>query len=143
MTRVQTYLNFAGEAEQAFELYRSVFGGELSSAVRFGDMPIEGLDIPDEDRDKMMHIALPISEHDVLMASDTLPGLGQELVRGNSVHVSLHPESRQEADRLFEALSEGGEVEMPIDDQVWGDYYGACTDRFGIHWMVNCSPEQT
>ena len=140
MTRLHSYLNFAGNAEEAFEFYRSVFGGEFSSAVRFRDMPMEGVDIPEQDQDKMMHIALPIGADDILMASDTLRSLGQELVPGNNVYISVHPDSKEEADRIFGALSEGADVEMPIADQVWGDYYGALKDKFGVKWMVNYSP---
>ena len=140
MTRVHSYLNFAGNAEEAFEFYRSVFGGEFSSLVRFGDMPIEGVEIPDEDRGKIMHVSLPLGEDDILMASDTLPSLGQELRPGNNVYVSVHPQSKEEADRIFNALSAGGEIEMPIADQMWGDYYGSFTDKFGVQWMVNYSP---
>jgi PhnB protein len=142
MTKVHTYLNFAGNTEEAFEFYRSVFGGEFRSRVRFSEMPMEGVDIPEEDRDKMMHIALPIGEDDVLMATDALPSMGQELRSGNNVYISLHPDSRKEADRIFNALSAGGNVEMPIADQMWGDYYGSFTDRFGVQWMVNHTPAQ-
>ncbi len=140
MTRLHSYLNFAGNAEEAFEFYRSVFGGEFSSVFRFRDMPMEGVSIPEEDQGKIMHISLPIGEDDILMASDTLPALGQELVQGNNVYVSVNPGSREEADRIFGALSEGGEVEMPIADQMWGDYYGSLKDKFGVMWMVNYGP---
>jgi PhnB protein len=116
MTRLHTYLNFAGNTEEAFDFYRSVFGGEFSSAVRFKDLPIEGVTIPEEDQDKIMHIALPIGKDDILMASDTLRSLGQELVQGNNAFVSVHPESKEEADRIFSTLSEGAEIEMPIGD---------------------------
>lgn len=142
MTKVHTYLNFAGNAEEAFEFYRSVFGGEFSSRVRFQDMPMEGVDIPEQDQDKMMHIALPIGHADILMASDALESLGQQLSQGNNVYVSLHPDSREEADRIFSSLSQGGEVEMPIADQVWGDYFGSFKDKFGVRWMVNHSPQE-
>ncbi len=117
-----------------------MFGGHFSSVVRFGDFPMEGVTIRDEDRDKIMHIALPIGEDNILMASDVLESLGQRLVQGNNVYVSVHPASREEADRIFSALSEGAHVEMPIADQVWGDYYGALKDKFGVQWMVNHSP---
>ena len=140
MTRLHTYLNFAGDAEEAFEFYRSVFGGEFSSLVHFRDMPMEGVEIPEEEQGRIMHMALPIGEDDLLMASDTLPSHGQELVRGNNAYISVHPGSREEADRIFTALSEGAEIEMPIADQMWGDYWGALTDRFGVRWMVNHSP---
>ena len=140
MTKLHSYLNFAGNAEEAFDFYKSVFGGEFSSAVRFKDLPIEGVTIPKEDEDKIMHISLPIGEESVLMASDVLESLGQKLVAGNDVYVSLHPDSREEADRLFNALSEGAEIEMPIGDQVWGDYFGSLKDKFGVQWMLNYSP---
>jgi PhnB protein len=140
MTRLHSYLNFAGNAEEAFNFYRSVFGGEFSSVVRFKDFPMEGVSIPEKDQDKIMHMALPIGEGDILMASDTLQSLGQELVQGNNLYVSVHPASKEEADRIFKALSEGAEIEMPIADQVWGDYYGALKDKFGVMWMVNHSP---
>jgi PhnB protein len=140
MTRLHTYLNFAGNAEEAFEFYRSVFGGEFSSVTRFKDLPIPGVSIPEEDQDKIMHIALPIGKDDILMASDTLRSLGQELVLGNNAYVSVHPESKEEADTIFSALSEGADIEMPIADQVWGDYYGSLKDKFGVQWMVNYSP---
>jgi PhnB protein len=139
---LNVYLNFAGNAEEAFNFYKSVFGGELTQIVRFKDMPMEGVSIPPEDQDKVMHVGLSIDDDSVLMASDVLESLGQELVQGNNVYVSLHPDSRGEADRLFNALSAGGEVEMPIADQPWGDYYGAFEDKFGIHWMVNFHPDE-
>lgn len=103
---------------------------------------MEGVDIPEKDQDKIMHIALPIGDDDVLMASDCLASLGQQLVPGNNVYVSVHPTSREEADRIFNALSAGGKIETPIADQVWGDYYGSFTDKFGVLWMVNHTPAQ-
>ena len=140
MTKLQPYLNFDGKAEEAFEFYKSVFGGEFSSLVRFKDMPMEGVEIPAEEQDRVLHISLPIGDDSLLMASDTLRSLGQELVVGNNAYVSVHPESREEADRIFDGLSDGAAVEMPMGDQAWGDYYGALKDRFGIQWMVNHSP---
>jgi len=140
MTRVNVYLNFAGNAEEAFEFYRSVFGGEFTTVVRFKDMPMEGVSIPDEDRSKIMHVGLPMGDGQVLMASDALSSLGQQVTMGNNAYVSLHPDSREEADRLFQELSAGGEVEMPIADQAWGDYFGSFKDRFGVQWMINHTP---
>jgi PhnB protein len=142
MTRLHTYLNFAGNAEEAFNFYRSVFGGEFSSVVRFKDLPMEGVSIPQEDQDKIMHAALPIGKDDILMASDTLRSLGQELVQGNNAYISIQPESKEEADRIFSALSQGGEIGMPIADQAWGDYFGSFKDKFGVMWMVNYSPSR-
>lgn len=140
MTKVNSYLNFAGNAEEAFNFYKSVFGGEFTSVVKFKDFPMEGVEIPEKDGDKIMHIGLPIGDDAVLMASDTLESLGQNLVQGNNVYVSVHPTSKEEADRVFGALSQGGDVEMAIADQPWGDYYGAFKDKFGVQWMVNYSP---
>jgi PhnB protein len=139
--QINVYLNFAGNTEEAFEFYRSVFGGEFASVVRFKDMPMEGVSIPEADQDKILHIGLPIGDGQMLMASDALSSLGQELTQGNSAHISVHPDSRDEADRLFGALSAGGSVEMPIGDQPWGDYYGSFRDRFGVQWMINHSPQ--
>jgi PhnB protein len=137
MTKLHTYLNFAGNAQEAFDFYKSVFGGDFSSVVRFRDLPMEGVNIPEDDQDKMMHISLPIGEDNILMASDALESLGQKLVQGNNVYISVQPTSRDEADRVFTALSDGGEIEMPIADQVWGDYFGSLKDKFGVLWMVN------
>jgi PhnB protein len=142
VTKLHSYLNFAGNAQEAFDFYKYVFGGEFSSVVRFKDFPMEGVAISEEDEDKIMHIALPIGEENVLMASDVLESLGQQLVQGNNVYVSVHPTSREEADRIFNGLSEGAEIEMAIADQAWGDYYGALKDKFGVQWMVNHGPSQ-
>ncbi|MBI5304155.1 MAG: VOC family protein [Chloroflexi bacterium] len=137
MTKLNTYLNFAGNTEEAFNFYKSVFGGEFTSLVRFKDMPMEGMQIPKADENKIMHIGLPIGKSDVLMASDTLESFGQKLNLGNNVRLSLHPESKAEADWLFNALSAGGVIEQPIADAPWGDYYGSFTDKFGVQWMVD------
>ena len=137
MAKLNIYLNFAGNTEEAFNFYKSVFGGEFSSVVRFKDMPMAGVNIPKKDESKIMHMGLPIGKDSVLMATDTLESLGQKLVQGNNVHISVHPESKAEADRIFNALSAGGTIEMPIADQPWGDYYGSFKDKFGLQWMVN------
>lgn len=140
MTKLNAYLNFAGNTEEAFDFYRSVFGGDFTSLVRFKDFPMEGVDIPSADADKIMHIALPVDENGVLMGTDVLQSLGQQLVQGNNVHISAHTESKEESDRIFNALSQGGDVEMPIGFQTWGDYFGSFKDRFGTLWMVIYSP---
>ena len=139
MVKLDTYLNFAGNTEEVFNFYKSVFGGELSSVVRFKDMPMRGVNIPKEDENKIMHIGLPINKDNVLMATDALESLGQKLVIGNNVHISIHPEGKEEADRIFNALSAGGTIEMPIANQPWGDYYGSFKVKFGVQWMVNYS----
>ncbi|MBI4225645.1 VOC family protein [Candidatus Roizmanbacteria bacterium] len=139
MTKLNTYLNFAGNTEDAFKFYKSVFGGKFTSVVRFKDMPMEGVKIPKKDENKIMHIGLPIGQDNVLMATDTLESLGQKLIQGNNVYISIHPKSKKEATRIFKALSAGGKIEMPIADQMWGDYYGSFKDKFGVQWMVNYS----
>jgi PhnB protein len=135
MTKLNVYLNFPGNTEEAFNHYKSIFGGDLQ-VFRFKDMPMEGMSLSDEDASKIMHVSLPIGG-DTLMGTDALASMGQKLEVGNNVNVSVSPDSRPEADRVFNALSSGGQIEMPLADQVWGDYYGACTDKYGIHWMVN------
>lgn len=135
--KLNTYLNFAGNTEEAFNFYKSVFGGEFSAVVRFKDMPMKGVKIPKEDENKIMHIGLPIDKDSILMATDTLESLGQKLVIGNNSYISIHPESKEEANRICSALSAGGTIEMPISDQPWGDYFGMFKDRFGMQWMVN------
>ena len=143
MTKLNTYLNFAGNTEEAFTFYKSVFGGEFSAVVRFKDMPMQEVNIPKEDENKIMHIGLPIGDS-VLMATDALESMGQKLAVGNNVYISIHPESKAEADRIFNALSAGGAIEMPIADQPWGDYYGSFKDKFGVQWMVNYGvPKET
>lgn len=140
MTKVSPYLNFAGNTEAAFNFYQAVFGGEFTSVVRFKDMPMEGVTIPKADENKIMHIGLPLGRDTILMASDTLASLGQTLTPGNNVYISIHPDSREEADRIFHALATDGTIEMPIADQPWGDYYGSLKDQFGIQWIVSYSP---
>jgi PhnB protein len=135
--KLNTYLNFAGNTEEAFNFYKSVFGGKFRNITRFKDMPMQGVSIPKQDENKIMHIAFPVSKDDVLMASDVLEGFGHKLVVGNNVIVSIFPDSKEEADRIFKALSSGGKIDMPIADAPWGDYYGGFTDKFGVHWMVD------
>jgi PhnB protein len=142
MTKLNFYLNFAGNTEQAFNFYKSVFGGEFASVVRFKDMPMEGVSISKEDADKIMHIGLPLGKDQMLMGTDVLESLGHKLIPGNNIHISVHPDSKEEADRLFNALSKGGKVQMPMANQPWGDYYGDFQDKFGVHWMINYHKEE-
>ena len=137
MIKINVYLNFEGKTEEAFTFYKSIFGGDFSSLVRFREMPIPGVTVPEEDLDKIMHVSLPIGTECVLMGTDTLPSLKQKLTEGNNINLSIHPDTDEEADRIFAGLSEGGEVEMPMGVQMWGDYYGMLRDKFGIPWMVN------
>lgn len=140
MATTGIYLNFSNNTEKAFEFYRSVFGGELVGGIhRFGEAPPqEGFPpLADADKNLIMHIALPLLGGVVLMGTDAPESMGMHVNPGNNVYISLHPDSRAEADRLFEALSAGGKVEMPMDDMFWGAYYGSFTDQFDIRWMIN------
>lgn len=139
MTKLNVYLNFPGTAEEAFGLYRSVFGGEFSSLIRFKDMPMPGEPLAKKDENKIMHIALPVG-NDVLMASDAPESIGRPFVQGNNSYISINVDSKNEADRVFKALSAGGKVEMPMADQPWDAYYGSFADKFGIGWMVSYTP---
>jgi PhnB protein len=141
MAKMNPYLNFDGTAEEAFHFYKSVFGGEFRAVHKMSDTP-HAEQIPENERNRIMHIALPINGHTTLMASDTLPSFGHKLQPGNNVHISLHPDSREEAERLFNGLSAGGTVEMPLEDTFWGAYYGSFKDRYGILWMINYEKEQ-
>ena len=144
MAQVSTYLNFERETEAAFNFYKSVFGTEFAGPImRHGDVPVEeGQSGPaDEDKNLIINVALPILGGHILMGTDAPEAMGFKLNKGNDVHITLHPDSREEADRLFNALSEGGRVEMPMSDMFWGDYYGSFTDKFGTNWMINYSSQ--
>ncbi|HEX2845487.1 MAG TPA: VOC family protein [Chitinophagaceae bacterium] len=136
MTTMNPYLNFDGNAEEAFDFYKSVFGGEFEGKFKAGDMPEAG-PIPENEKNRIMHICLPIGGGSKLMASDIFPSFGHKLAEGNNVQISLHPDSREEADRLFNGLSAGGKVEMPMADAFWGSYFGSFRDKYGVYWMIN------
>mgnify|MGYP006282928851 CR=1 FL=1 len=144
MTAVNIYLNFDGTCEEAFTFYKSVFGGEFPYVGRFKDMPPqEGMPpLPEGAADKIMHISLPISKETMLMGSDTVSGFGPELKTGNNFAITASTDSREEADRIFNALSEGGQVTMAMNQTFWGDYFGMLTDKFGINWMISFAQEQ-
>ena len=138
MTTVNVYLTFDGQCREAFELYKSALGGEFSYISTFGEMPPQGdQPLPDALKDRIMHVSLPVSSETILMGSDSMPGMSPQIVMGNNFSVSLSPSSKEEADRLFAALGEGGTVTMPMQDQFWGAYFGMLTDKFGINWMFN------
>ncbi len=130
---LSTYLTFDGNCREAFEFYRSVFGGEYQVFTTFGEGP-EGLPIAQGQEDQVMHVALPVG-NSVLMGSDSTT-FGPPLEIGNNFSISVEAESREQAETLHAALSEGGAVTMPMEDQFWGAYFGMCTDRFGINWML-------
>jgi PhnB protein len=139
--KIHAYLNFEGGTEEAFRFYEKVLGGKLTEIHRFGSMPAQdGFELTPEQKKFVMHVGLQLQDGQMIMASDMLPGMGPARVEGNNFSLSVHPDSREEADRVFKALAEGGTVTMPMADQFWGDYFGSLTDRFGVNWMVNYSP---
>lgn len=143
MARINPYLTFLGNCEQAFNFYKSVFGGEFSYVGRFSEMPEDVNHARSEDdNNKIMHISLPISKETILMGSDTGGEWGANTVIGNNVSISIGAGSKEEADRLFNGLSEGGKITMPLENTFWGDYFGMCTDQFGINWMVSFNENQ-
>ena len=129
------YLNFDGNCRDAFEFYRSVFGSDYIHISTFSEGP-DDMPVSEEEKDRIMHVSLPIGSS-VLMGSDTSPSFSPPHQAGNNFSVSCHPESREETDRLFTAMSAGGTVTMPLSDQFWGSYFGACVDKFGIPWQFN------
>jgi len=138
---INPYLNFPGTTEEAFNFYKSVFGGEFSMLQRFGDAP--GCEnVAESDRNKIMHVSLPISDGYVLMATDATESMGFKLNVGNNSYICISPDSKEEATRLFNGLSAGGNIEMPLQDMFWGAYYGSFTDKFGIKWMVNYAEQK-
>lgn len=141
MARVSTYLNFRRETEQAFNFYKSVFGTEFNGEIhRFSGMPTkEGQPpIPEADKNLVLHCGIPILGGHMLLGSDAPESMGFTLSQGNNVYINLEPDTRAEADRLFGALSDGGDVEMALAEQFWGDYFGSLKDKFGVRWMINC-----
>ena len=144
MAKVSTYLNFPNQTEEAFIFYKSVFGGEFVGGIkRFGDMPPqEGMPpMSDEMKNLVLHVCLPITGGFMLMGSDAPEGMCPPVVKGNNVYINLQPDTKEEADRLFNALSAGGAIEMPMADMFWGDYFGSFVDKFGIKWMVTVSKQ--
>lgn len=141
MAKVSTYLNFKNSTEEAFNFYKSVFGTEFDGGLnRFSDMPDDpNHPLTEEEKKLIMHVSLPILGGHMLMGTDMPESRGYNLVEGNNVYINLEPDTRKETDRLFKALSEDGTVEMPLQEMFWGDYYGSCSDKFGIKWMFNCS----
>ncbi len=137
---LNTYLTFRDTCREAFEFYRSVFGGEFSEFQTFGDGPPD-MGMPDEARDLIMHVSLPVGES-VLMGSDSNPASGEGPVVGTNFSLSFAAASRADADEKFAALSGGGRVDMPLADMFWGDYFGSCVDRFGIAWQILWQPPQ-
>lgn len=135
MKSVNPYLNFKGNAEEAFNFYQSVFDGELD-IIRFNDMD-DNMGVTGDDLNKIANATLPIGAETLLLGSDAVGSWGESFQRGNDFYINLEPENPEEAKQLFEKLSEGGQIEMPLQKTEWAEYFGMCTDKFGIRWMVN------
>jgi len=145
MATVNTYLNFDGNTEEAFNFYKDVFGGEFDGGIsRMGEAPREEGQPPlkEEEKNMVMHVALPILGGYMLMGTDATESMGFKVKFGNNVYINLQPDTRAETDRLFEALSEGATIEMPLQEMFWGDYYGSLVDKFGVCWMFACSSKE-
>lgn len=142
MSTVSIYLNFPRNTEEAFLFYQSVFGGEFEGDIaRMGEVPaVEGQPpIAEEDKNLVMHVCLPILDGFKLMGTDAPESMGFTVTQGNNLYINLLIDTRAETDDLFAKLSEGGVIEMELQEVFWGDYYGSLTDKFGIRWMLNCS----
>jgi len=143
MSKVSTYLNFSRNTEEAFNFYRSIFGGDFSRGgiARFRDIPQEEgtPQIPEEDKNLVMHVELPILGGHLLMGTDAPESMGFSVNKGNNVYINLEPDTREETKKIFDELSGGGIITMELQEMFWGDYYGSCTDKYGVQWMFNCA----
>jgi PhnB protein len=140
MRAINPWINFNGNAEEAFNFYRSVFGGEFTKIVRFKDLASAEFVVPEKEENKIMHIALPIGKNNVLIAKDVPEFMGRVNENENRSKISVSAESREEADNIFNGLSKGGDVEGPIGDSPWGTYAGMFRDKYGIEWIVEFDP---
>lgn len=136
MISINPYFNFMGKTEEAMNFYKSVFGGSFTVFQRFRDIP-GGDKFPEKEQDKIIHISLVTPKGHVFMATDALESMDQKIVHGNSVRITLHTENESETKKLFDGLSQGGTIEMPLNKTFWGAFCGMCTDQYGIQWMVN------
>lgn len=142
MARVSTYLNFPRQTEEAFHFYKSIFGGEfLGNIQRFAAVPPQAGQPPMAEADKnlVMHIMLPILGGHILMGTDAPESMGMHVKPGNNMYINVEPDTRGETKRLFDGLSAGGKIEMDLQEMFWGDYFGSCTDKYGVQWMFNCT----
>ena len=142
MPSINPYIHFNGNCEEAFTFYKSVFGGEFATLARFKDFPNPDFPMPEAEANKIMHVALPIGNHHILMGSDTPQALGTHNENETRSKIAISPDSKSEADKIFTGLSKGGTVEMPIQDSPWGSYFGMFRDKYGIEWMVDFDPRQ-
>ena len=141
MTTINPWINFNGNAEEAFSFYRSVFGGEFTKLVRFKDLSAPGFDVPADDANKIMHIALPVGKN-ILIANDVPESMGRVNENENRSKIAISAETKEEADKLFKGLSEGGTVEMPMAESPWGTYFAMFRDKYGIEWTVEFDARQ-
>ena len=139
MATINPHINFNGNAEEAFNFYKAAFGGEFTRVVRFKDLQSEHFQVSEKEAEKIMHIALPIGTS-TLMANDVPEIMGRTNENENRSKIVIHAESKAEADKLYNGLSAGGQVEMPISDSPWGSYFGMFRDKYGIEWMVEFDP---
>ena len=140
MAQISPYIHFNGNAEEAFGFYKSVFGGEFSSIMRFNSLPEPQPAFSEQEATKIMHIALPIGASNVLMGSDVPEFMGKVNESENRSKISITAESKEEVHRIFEGLSAGGNVEVPLDESPWGSYFAMFRDKYGIEWMMNYTP---
>ncbi len=141
MLNINAYLHFMGRTEEAMNFYKSILGGEFTIFGRFRDVP-GAENMGPEDQKKIMHISLTTKNGTVIMATDSLESMGQQVNFGNNVHLCIQAESETEVDKLFTALSAGGKVEMPVNKTFWGAYFGMCQDKYGVQWMINYTYNQ-
>lgn len=138
MASINPYLTFNGNCEEAFNFYKSVFGGDFGYVGRFNEMPPqEGKTMPAEEGNRIMHISLPIGKGAALMGSDTGGEWAHGFTAGNNFSISINADSKDEADKIFNGLAAGGQVTMPMSNTFWGSYFGMCVDKFGISWMMS------
>lgn len=144
MTTVNIYLTFNGNCEDAFNFYKSIFGGEFTYIGRFKDMPAEEGQppMPDSDKDLIMHVGLPISREALLMGSDVGSEWGKNFVQGNNFSISVGADSKNEVERIFKGLSDGGQITMPLNETFWSPYFGMLTDKFGVNWMIGLETDE-
>lgn len=137
MKSVNPYLYFDGNTREAFDFYRSVFGGDFVAALTFREMEDDSMELSEAEMDRIAHIALPLGQAGLLMGTDTVSAMGQELRTGNNFQIAIEPDSAEEAEQLFASLSDGGTVSMPLSRTSWAEKHGSCTDRFGIQWLID------
>lgn len=137
MKSANPYLYFPGNTEEAFNHYKSIFGGDFLDLLRFRDLPENSMGVEEKDLDKVAHVALPLGKTNILMGTDEVESMGTSLTLGTNFYITLEPESSEEADEVFNALSADGKVDMPLQKTDWAEKYGICTDKFGIQWMIN------